>query len=336
MVCTSLRVALCGIFILCSILLQPFFLFAKDSLQPLQNRHLKSLAPDIAPDITSPPLKNLRLREIDYIVRLANGDLLTGKILEIIPKGADTPEEGIILETMLGKLTIFVGEISEIRPRRSFYRHNHRAYIMPTAEPIGTDHFLGLWEFLFLYGGVGITDYVSVTAGRTIAPFVAFEEQATLVNVKITPASFELDESGNRLFTCIGGNFALANAVNPFWHAYAGATFKSSRTSITGHVFCKVNEPSVYRIRAGNFLDFSARYPGGTIGIGAALDTRLSDRHDLHFIGELWNANVLQPSATAVLCGLRISNSAVSMDAGLAFFTQPFVFPFVSFAWTPF
>jgi hypothetical protein len=289
-----------------------------------------------SPEITSPLFKNLQINDVEYLVRLTNGDLLTGKIVEILPKVAGTQDESIVLETSLGKLTIFASEISDIHPKRSAYRHTHRAYIMPTAEPIGTNHFVGLWELLFLYGGVGITEYVSITGGRTIVPLISPDEQFTLVNVKITPYQVELDDSGNRLFTCVGGNLALANAANQFWHVYAGATFKSSRTSITGQVFYKVNEPSLYRIRAGNFLDFSARYPSSTIGIGAALDTRISDHNDMHFIGELWNANVLQPSATAILCGLRLNNTSVSMDFGLAIFTQPFVFPFVSFAWTPF
>ncbi len=292
--------------------------------------------------IKSALLKQLQRGDTEYRVRLTSGDILSGKVLEVLEQSAGTsisasmPEEGIVLETSLGKLTIFLSEISEIIPRRSAYRHNHRAYIMPTAEPIGNNHFIGLWELIFAYAGAGIGDVVSLTGGRTLVPFLSGDEQATLVNVKITPYVFELDESGNRLFTCVGGNFALANTANQFWHAYVGATFKGARSSITGHVFYKVNEPSTYRIRAGNFLDFTARYPASTLGIGAALDTRIGDRHDMHFIGELWNANVLQPSATAILLGLRLSNTAVSMDAGLAIFTQPFVFPFVSFAWTPF
>jgi hypothetical protein len=269
-------------------------------------------------------------------VRLLNGDILTGKILELIEKRAGTPEEGIRLETSLGTLTIFVSEIAEITPRRNLYRHNHRAYIMPTAEPIGANHFVGLWELIFLYGGVGITDYVSITAGRTLVPFILPEEQFTLVNVKITPYSTDIDDNGNRIFTCIGGNFALANAANQFWHVYLGGTFKSTRTSITGLVFAKANQPNSYRIRAGNFFDFTTRYEQATIGLGAALDSRISDRHDLHFIGELWNANVLQPSSTAVLLGLRLANTTLSMDFGVAIFTQPFFFPFVSVAWTPF
>jgi hypothetical protein len=290
-----------------------------------------------ASGISSPLLKEVFLsNEGEYTVRLLNGDVLTGKIVEVMEKRVNTAEEGIRLETSLGTLTIFVSEIAEITPRRRLYRHNHRAYIMPTAEPIGTNHFVGLWELLFLYGGVGITDYVSITAGRTLAPMILPEEQVTLVNVKITPYSTDIDDNGNRIFTCICGNFALVNAANQFWHIYMGGTFKSTRTSITGLIFVKANEPNSYRIRAGNFLDFGTRYEQSTFGIGAALDTRLSDRHDLHFIGELWNANVLQPSSTAILLGLRLSNTTLSMDAGIAIFTQPFFVPFASVAWTPF
>lgn len=313
------------------LLLAPALLHSQSSVQT----HSQTASQETS-EISSPLLKSLRTGETEYRVRLTNGDILTGKIVEILAKSSQIQEESIVLETSLGKLTIFASEISEIRPRRTAYRHNHRSYIMPTAEPIGNNHFLGLWEFLLLYGGVGITDYISLTAGRSVVPFIAPEEQFTLVNVKISPYIVELDDSGNRLFTCVGGNFALVNAANQFWHIYAGATFKGSRSSITGQVFYKVNEPNVYRIRAGNFLDVAARYAASTIGLGVAVDTRISDHHDMHFIGELWNANVLQPSATAILLGLRLHNGSVSMDGGLAIFTQPFIFPFVSFAWTPF
>jgi hypothetical protein len=146
----------------------------------------------------------------------------------------------------------------------------------------------------------------------------------------------ELDDMGNRLSFCAGGNYALLGAANPVWHAYAGGTFTSTRTSITLVGFYKIGEPSIYRLTGRNLFDFSTRYDAGSFGLGMGLDTRLTERGDLHFIGELWNPNVLQPVNTAVLVGLRLCNTSVAMDFGLALFTQPNVFPFVSFVWTPF
>jgi hypothetical protein len=66
------------------------------------------------------------------------------------------------------------------------------------------------------------------------------------------------------------------------------------------------------------------------------IDTEISGRHGLHFIGELWNSDVNQPTNSGVLLGLRLFNSGFSADFGVAFFMQPFVAPFASFVITPF
>lgn len=305
--------------------------------------------------ISSPILKDVQPgTDIEYRVRLINGDIITGKILELLTKeevakelqptekttntektSNKAPDEAIRLENALGVLTIFASEIVEIIPRSASYRHNHRLYIMPTAEPISGNAFLGVWQLLFAYVGVGITDYVSITGGRSIIPGIQPSEQATLANLKITPFATPIDESGTRIFTCVGGNLALLNENNIVGHIYAGATFKGSRTSLTGQVFYKVNSPNTYTIRGGNLFSFNANYPQGTFGLGLGLDSRLSDRHDVHFIGELWNADVLRPSNSALLVGLRLCNTSLSMDFGFAIVPQPLAIPFVSFAWTP-
>ncbi len=275
----------------------------------------------------------------EYSVRLTNGDILTGTISSIIKrtKGSKEPEDGIILQTRMGDLTMYESEIAEIVRRSKLYRHNHRLYIMPTAEPIGTNHFVGLWELLALYGGVGIGDVVSITAGRTVIPTVAASEQGSVVNIKATMYSVELDDAGNRGTFALGGNLTWANAANQIWNLYGAATFTGSRSSITALVFAKIGEPSVYHVTARDWVNSLFRYDSGSIGIGVGLDTRFSDRSDLHFIGELWNANIAKLSNTAVLLGLRLANTSVSADFGIVVVAaQPAFFPVVSFAWTPF
>lgn len=328
----------------CMFFILPALVFAQSSppiltapQRPIQER------------ISSPILKDIQPgSDIEYRVRLINGDMITGKILELLTKEEvakelqptekatnKTADEAIRLENALGILTIFAAEIVEIIPRSASYRHNHRLYIMPTAEPISGNAFLGVWQLLLGYAGVGITDYVSITGGRSLIPSIQPSEQATLVNLKITPFATPIDESGTRIFTCVGGNLALLNENNIVGHIYAGATFKGSRTSLTGQIFYKVNEPNTYTIRGGNLFSFNANYPQGTFGLGLGLDSRLSDRHDVHFIGELWNADLLRPSNSALLVGLRLCNTALSMDFGFAIVPQPLAIPFVSFAWTP-
>jgi hypothetical protein len=305
-------------------------------------------------EISSPLLRSVSVGGT-YRARLVNGDVITGKVLQVVsrsqlskeleqeqPSGKEQPSqasgvgEAVRLETSLGIVIILAEELVELTPLERWYRHNHRLYIMPTAEPIGGNAFIGLWELLFIYGGVGITDYVSLTVGRSVIPFIFPHEQAALANLKITPFRAVIDESGSQLFTCLGANLALLNDANPFVHIFAGATFKGARTSFTGHIFYKANEPGLYEIRAGNEPAFSTVYSRGTIGLGLGLDSRFSDRHDVRFIAELWNADVLRPSNSALLLGLRLANTAISMDFGVALVARPLAIPFVSFAWTPF
>jgi hypothetical protein len=278
----------------------------------------------------------------EYAVRLTNGDIITGTVAKIVTltKSSKEAEDGIIVQTRMGDLTIYASEIAEITPRAKLYRHAHRIYIMPTAEPIGQNHFIGSWELVMLYGGVGIGNIVSITAGRSFVPTLAAEEQVSLINAKATVYSVDLDDSGNRGTFAVGANLTFAQAItgisSQIWNIYGAATFSGARTSITALAFTKIGEPSVYPIRARDLLNTAFRYDAGSIGVGVGLDSRLTERNDLHVIGELWNPNVTRLSNTAVLLGLRLCNTSVAMDFGLAVFTQPLVVPFVSFAWTPF
>jgi hypothetical protein len=272
-----------------------------------------------------------------YVIRLTNGDMLTGTVRKIITltKSNREAEDGIILQTQMGDLTIYASEIAEITMRSRLYRHAHRIYIMPTAEPIGTNHFVGVWQLLLLYGGAGIGN-ISLTAGRSWIPTVPAEEQLTLVNGKVTVYNDVIDGSGNRAAFALGGNLAFANAQNLIGNIYGVATFTSSRSSITGLVFTKVNDQSLYTVRARDFLNATLRYAPGAVGIGVGVDTKFSERHDVHFIGELWNPDLTRLANTGFVLGLRLCNTSLSMDVGLALVPQPFLLPFVSFAWTPF
>lgn len=279
-------------------------------------------------------IKNVAIDgETAYMIRFTNGELVTGVLVELVGSGK---QESLVIKTRLGKALIAVADIAEITLLGNLYRHNHRVYLMPTAEPIRGNHFVGAWQLLFLYGGFGVGN-ISVTGGLTLVPGLSGEEQGKLVNVKATVFSTELDESGNRGTLALGGNLTFANSSNLIWNGYAAATFSGQRTSITALAFTKIGAPDTYTVRAGNFGQaFGLRYEAGAFGLGIGLDSRFTERQDLHFIAELWTPRLAQLSNTGLLAGLRLANTSVSMDFGLAVFPQPLVLPFVSFAWTPF
>ncbi len=61
------------------------------------------------------------------------------------------------------------------------YRH----FIMPTGKPIEGGYF-GFWELGFLQGGYGFGDVLSVSAGFTVMPTVAFRSQFGFLQSKLT------------------------------------------------------------------------------------------------------------------------------------------------------
>jgi len=271
--------------------------------------------------------------ETAYMIRFTSGEMVVGVVVELVGSGK---QESLIIKTRLGKALIAVADIAEMTLLGNLYRHNHRVYLMPTAEPIRGNHFVGAWQLLFLYGGFGVGN-ISLTGGLTLVPGLSGEEQGKLLNVKATVFSTEVDESGNRGTLALGGNLTFANSSNLIWNGYAAATFSGQRTSITALAFTKIGAPDTYTVRAGNFGQaFGLRYEAGAFGLGIGLDSRFTERQDLHVIAELWTPRLAQLSNTGLLAGLRLANTSVSMDFGLAVFPQPLVLPFVSFAWTPF
>jgi len=251
-----------------------------------------------------------------YSIRLNNGDIITGYCVEML---SDPEEgEGAKFATELGNATIFENQIVEIVKIEDLYRHNHRIYLLPTAEPIGRNHFIGNFELLIFYAGFGISDFMSVTAGRSVIPDVPSKEQVTLFNVKVTPLSFPIEDVAELFTVALGANLGFINHNNRFLHYYGNATMRLKRTTFTAALFYKAggNDINILNFRE-NVWDMT--YENGSFGIGLGLDTKFTKRSDLHFIGEIWNSNVAHPTHSAVMLGLRLANSSFSSDFGLAF-----------------
>jgi len=269
---------------------------------------------------------------IEYVLRLTNGDLLTGRIVEIVD---DEGEPYLRFKSSIGTAIIYQNQIIEIRLKEEQYRHDHRVFIMPTAEPISNNHFIGLFELFFGYAGVGIYDIGSITVGRTLVPGIPAEDQLTNYNAKATVYTMRDPGLKGALHFAIGANVATIGQET-LTNIYGVGTLTGERTRLTGMVFFKTSGSDIFDINLGNYGVATARYATGSVGIGLGLDTKFSSRHDTHVIAELWNNDVTRPTNSAFLLGLRQTNSDISMDFGLAFFTQPTVAPFVSFTWTPF
>lgn len=277
--------------------------------------------------------KDIKVSDIEYIVTLTNGDQVSGKVIEIVNDPEDG--EGIKLKTPIGNAIIYASQIKEIIPKSTYYRHDHRVFLLPTSEPIKDNHFIGSFELLFVYFGAGIGDWLSITAGRSVVPGIPSGDQLSEMNMKFSVLDFKTDEN-QKLGIALGANLAFVNHNNQMMHAYATGTYSFYRTSITLSTFGKISGRDFYDVRLGVSNHVNLTYTTGSVGIGLGIDTRFSQSNNLHFIGEIWNSDVSKPTSSALLLGLRLANSTVSADFGLSFFTQPFVAPFTSFVWTPF
>lgn len=271
--------------------------------------------------------------ETVYVVRLTNGDMLTGVIEKKFEDG--NYGSAIKLRSLLGNTTIYITEISDIWEKMSENRHRHRVFLMPTAVPISDNHYIGNYELLFFMGGIGISDYVSITAGRSLIPGIGDDNQVTLLNLKATVYDIDWTDRIGGLTIALGGNIALVNDDNQFQHVFGCLTFRGNRTDVTGMVFTKVGNGDFYEYR---FRDeqFSGSYNDGSFGIGLGLTSKFTEWHDMSFIGEVWNNDVSKATNTAISGGLRMQNTSFAADFGLMLFTEPFVIPFFSFTYTPF
>jgi len=273
------------------------------------------------------------LRDKNIIIRMMNGDILTAKILDF--EKSDSANYSLSVQTPIGKTKVFSYEIAEVQPVEKYNRQSHRIYLLPMAEPIGQNHFIGDFEMLFLYGGVGISNFLSITAGTSIIPYIPLNDQISVANAKVTFLTLKGDTYLDKMSFALGGNYALINTENKIYHIYTSISITMPKTIASLSVFTKFGNHDVYAVHFDNNL-FDMTYENGSFGIAAGLDTRFSTTKDIHFIGEVWNSDVAKPTNTAVLVGFRICNTTLSADFGVAITTSPFFIPFASFVWTPF
>jgi len=277
--------------------------------------------------------KSLEIGEKTYVVRLNNGDVFTGEIAEFI--FSEEEGEGLKLITELGKAPIYAHQIKEIKTMDEYYRHDHRVFLLQSAYPISNNHYIGAFELVFFNLGVGITDYFSLTAGRSAVPGIYSNQQLTNLNMKATLVNFDWSNEPGGMAVALSTNLAYLNDANKYINILGTVSFKMKKSIFTTSLIYKAGGEDFNNIKIRDQI-FPTRYENGAMGIGLGLDNRFTNWKDLHFIGELWNSNITKPSNTGIFLGLRFSNSKVSTDFGLAFFTAGVAAPFASFVWTPF
>lgn len=287
-------------------------------------------------------LEQTFITDKEYIIWLKNGDMFSGTILGFVEL-TDPELSSINFETLFGTFRIYEDEIKKIILAEKRISGNHRTFIMPTANPIENNHFIGSYELLSFYGGFGISNWLSVTAGHTLLPSfpsnsntltnnsVEGNSQIALVNCKFSLPKVKFSDSTSVNFA-LGANLSWLNAQNKMLHIFALSTYNTQDASnVSLCLFYKAGF-SEYPMLV-NLLNtsFTVNHSDGTFAIGASADIKFSSRKDLSFIGEIWNGNIMHPTHSAILLGLRLSGRNFSSDFGLVFATQKFFLPVVNF-----
>lgn len=281
------------------------------------------------------PLENFNPDpELVYYVRMSNGDVLSGLSTQVKEDGKGNYIE---LTTINGRIKIYEENIAWIGLYIDSYRADSRGLLIPNAEPIGNDSYVGVTEAVMPTVGIGYTPYLNVVAGRTIIPGIGAENQFSIVNIKSTLYEAEngLVEGGKQ-FYAVGFNASWLNDVNFIGHLYGVATFTGKRTRVSTLVHWKAAGKEVYTVSSGTLANsFQFPYINGTLGVGLMMDVRFPELHDVHILAELWGADLTRPSQSGLFLGLRQTNNQLTYDFGFGLLPRGVLVPIVNFAWTP-
>ncbi len=267
-----------------------------------------------------------------YLLRLVNGDLLEGVFV-----GEALVQDSLPawrFRTLIGTATIARREIAELVEQD--YRHLHRIFLQPTAEPIGPNAFLGLAGLFALYAGIGFQDWLSLVGARTLLPNIPADQQLWALNTKFTLLRSANVLMPGRVSLALGAQLSALNTVNQLLHLYGVASFTGERSHLSVLLMAKAAGPDMLTVRAGSWGSVTFGYATGALGLGIGLDVRLLSRRDLHLLAELWNSDIRSPSRTGLLLGIRLANTFVALDFGIFWFGYPYAIPAANAVCTPF
>lgn len=270
-------------------------------------------------------------RNSEVLVRLTNGDLVSGVFDYVVE---DEQGTAIVLQTVLGETLIYVQQIAEIRSLHATYSFPHTLFVMPTALPIGSNHTASIVEIAVLRGSIGVTDYANVHVARSLIPAVESDQQISNLSLLINPSPSSPGIVQSHF--SLGLNIAWVQDNNRTLTAVIAGTFENESSLVTGILGYTIegieNRPVVF----GTLSDpFNVNHPTGAVTLGIGVDSQISGFHNLRFMSELWFADVLQPTRTMLMGGLRYHTTNFAFDAGLALFPAPAVIPVLNISYSP-
>ena len=217
-------------------------------------------------------------------------------------------------------------QLEYFAPTIDTVRDPGRHFLLPTAKA-NVGSYIGAWELAFLQAGIGFDNVISVNAGITAMPTVAFRSQFAFANTKITV----MDEPWFSF--ALGGNYLRLTSKHNYVHIFGVGTYEhEDKTRISGMLFYKLAGEDYPTVDVFPYGSFSFTY-GGAMGAAAGFDTPFLDISNMRLVGEIWNHDLQTPSKLMALLALRVESSRFSSDFGFSFFTLPLLAPVANFVW---
>lgn len=267
--------------------------------------------------------QDLERDDLQYIVVMKSGDSFRGNVV-------GHTDSTITIQTEFNQVTLPKSAIKEFVPVDGPYLKRHQHFLMPTGSPHGEGGFISNYELGVLYGGLGIGEVGTITAGATIVPTISLASQLYHLSAKVTV------QQAHDIDIAVGASYTFITTREPYAHLYGVVTSPIGTGRWSAMLFYKVSGDSRAPVRIdGPGLDtnrFTLFYEGA-LGVALGLDAPLFGRDDMAFFAEIWNNDVTQPQNTASVAGVRLYNEELSANFGLALLSAPLVLPAVSFTW---
>lgn len=258
-----------------------------------------------------------------YIVQMKSGDSFRGNLV-------GHTDSTVTVRTEFGRVTVAKELVEQFIPLDGPYRRRPLHFLMPSASPSGPGVFLSNYELGFWYGGVGLGNGATITAGATLVPGIPLKHQLYHAGAKITV------ERSPEYELAVGATYTWITTDHPYAHIYGVGTFPAGTARYSAMIIYKATGEDIARIAiapfGGDTTDFNLFYEGA-IGAAFGFDAPAFGRDDMMWVGEIWNNDITKPQNTVSLLGIRVMNETLSADFGIALFTAPFVAPVFAFTW---
>jgi hypothetical protein len=260
---------------------------------------------------------------LEFIVVMESGDSFRGNVVSYT-------DSTLTIQTEFNRVVVAKSLVKEFIPVEGSYLKRPQHFLMPTASPSGPGVFISNYELGFFYGGVGIGEGATLTAGFSTIPTISLSSQIYHMGAKFTV------QREGPVQLAVGATYSFLTTREPYAHLYAVTTTKLGTGRWSAMLFYKISGAERAPIEVygpGTDTTKFTLFYEGALGAALGLDAPLFGRDDMGLFAEIWNNDLTKPQNTASVIGVRVFNERASADFGVSLIAGPYVVPVMSFTW---